>query len=107
MEIINSNPFGSINLTALEEFETQIGKPLPDSFRAFLIEHNGPCIAPCEFHVADYTDGIDGELYGLHHNKEKDLREAYLQSSLDWPLDLLPIAGDGGGNEICIGLSGT
>jgi cell wall assembly regulator SMI1 len=106
MQITKSRPYGPVDSAALSELEAQIGNPLPESFRAFLIEHNGPSIAPCEFHVDDYIDGIDGELYGLHQNKEKDLREAYFHSSQDWPPDLLPFASDGGGNEICVGLSG-
>lgn len=105
MQIIKSRPFGPVDPAALSELEAQVGGQLPEPFRTFLIEHNGPLISPCEFHVEDYIDGIDDELYGLHQNKEKDLREAYFYSSQDLPRDLLPFASDGGGNIICIGLS--
>jgi len=106
MNVIESNPFGPLDPTALAAFEAELRGSLPADYRAFLLQHNGPLVEPTEFRVADYCDSIDEHFYGLHSEAHRDLRELYLQTPDEFPSDLFPIAEDGGGNYVCVGLGG-
>lgn len=84
----------------LEAFEAELGEPLPEDYRRFLIECNG-----------GYVSGIAG----VHHIgglRPEDLyslqlaRENLQGDELRIPLALLWIMDDNFGNAICLGLTG-
>lgn len=106
MTIVQSNPFGTLDPATLTGFEQAIHGSLPTDYREFLLRHNGPLVQPMEFNVSDYSDSIHEHFYGLHDVLHRDLRSTYLNSSDEFPSDLMPVAEDGGGNYVCIGLGG-
>ena len=109
MDIIVSNPHGRVVEADLSEFEARIGYRLPDQYREFLLVHNGALVEPRCFWVEDdtYSDEIEGCFYGLHDGYGHNFKSRYLDDPSHFPKKVLPIADDGMGNYICIGLEGS
>lgn len=124
--ILRSNAYGPLTEAALEDFERELGAPLPTDYRAFLLQHNGGTPQPaCFMAPADPLEGDDAPLFGrevvcffsLHFNTWDDSTE---EGSLAFPLqeawrdlrteqpesNLLPIGKDWSGNYICIAYTG-
>jgi cell wall assembly regulator SMI1 len=94
----------------IRAFEARLGATLPDEYRAFLLAYNGGQPTPSEFRLAGrtgpYTDSQVHWFYSLHEGPYSNLEKTRALLGGRLPDDLLAIAGDPGGNKICIGLAG-
>lgn len=110
MTIVKSNPYGPVNEEGILDFEKSIGRRLPEDYRSFLLEHNGPLVSPESFWVGvgegAYSTSIEDGFLGLHDGAGPSLRRWYLDDPSHFPAGVLPIANDGMGNHVCIGLEG-
>lgn len=108
MKILESNPSGPLSAEALLEFEAKIGHQLPEDYRQFLLEHNGALLEATAFKVGEGDwDAIDDHFFGLHEGPTQNFKDSYFDDADYFPRNCLPIAADGMGNYICIGLAGT
>jgi hypothetical protein len=102
--------FGRLDESRLRSFEAAEGLTLPEDYRAFLLASNGGRPVECNFMYADetgpYTDGEVNVFYGLHDGRYARLDKMIRTARAVIPRDFMPIAGDSGGNEICLGISG-
>lgn len=90
--------------------EHQLGVPLPEDYRSFLIQHNGGRPAPNVFSIATDGTATDDTIAWFLCIKPDDVNDiletaSALQGRI--PGYLLPIAVDPFGNYICIGISGS
>ena len=90
--------------------ERRLGIHLPSDYRSFLLTHNGGYPEPSVFTI---SRGVSGELgvvnrfYGIWKEKEYDLLSEVETFQGRMPANLLPIACDPGGNQICLSVSGS
>jgi hypothetical protein len=106
MQLQDSNAYGELSLSRLEEFEKAILSKLPAEYRAYLVAHNGGKPRKPFFKIPDNISRIHGSFYGLHEGpkySQLDLVNQNLKGRL--PLSALAIASDAFGNQICIALS--
>ena len=97
----------------VEAFEAEIGTPLPDDYRQFLLRSNGGRLDWYPFD-GPTPDGktwpvVISDVGGLWEESDLSLRAArrcYQGSELQIPRRLLWIMGDPSGNGICLGLTG-
>ncbi|MCV2883057.1 SMI1/KNR4 family protein [Actibacterium sp. XHP0104] len=70
-------PHGKTEPKNLESFEKALGKPLPESYKAYLFDYNGGLLERLSFYDEDRTkDFTISSLFGLHLGpKEKRLQE--------------------------------
>ena len=99
-----------VDEAAVAAFEARIGRPLPDEYRRILLAFNGGRPKPDGFRFAlrrgPYTDSAVNWFYGLGSSPANDLDWNRDQVRLRMPPELLPIADDPGGNQICLGIDG-
>ena len=109
MHIDTLNPYGASSPDAIAQFEVRQGVLLPAEYKAFLLKSNGGMPIPDVFEVPGWHGQGSGLnfFYGIHEGEKVD--------RLDWacrvyderiPADLIPIAYDAFGNNICIGWKG-
>lgn len=107
MNVLETNPHGKLTNDRLKAFESEIGIPLPDDYREFLLQHNGGKPDPCHFPIAEDTDSLH-HVYGLHDGptwfRLDDARQTYHGRI---PASMIPIADDPYGNAICLGVTGN
>ena len=106
MEIVDSNKYGKLVVERLDEFETKIGAKLPESYRDFLVNHNGGKPMPCDFEVSK-KEGSNSlhVVYGIHNGPSyTNLEEVNALYSDRIPSNLIAFADDPFGNAICIGI---
>ena len=114
MSITFSKCKGPLPPERLAQAEATMGVTFPAPYREFMLEHNGGEPSKRDFVFAEatgpYTDGRLRKFYPI---------EDAAALSLEWkhklfcgseppriPRDMIPIAGDSFGNQICIGISG-
>jgi len=114
MDITFSGGKGPLSPEQLAQAEKAMGVTLPAGYREFMLEHNGGEPSRGDFVFAEatgpYTDGDIRKFYPI---------DGSAVLSLEWehklycggkqprmPRDMMPIAGDSFGNQICIGVSG-
>jgi ankyrin repeat protein len=105
MEIINSNKVGAVSEKSVKKFEFQIGALLPKEYRTFLLKHNGGEPVPSDFKLGE--DDISGlhHIYGIfEQDNHRDILNNYNVFKGRIKKELLPIADDSFGNQICIGI---
>jgi hypothetical protein len=101
-------------LNALEQFESQIGRRLPEDYREFLVRCNGGYAAgavvfqgptpegntadACPNHIGGFREESHFSIEAAHENYQAD--EVRIPKALLWIMD------DPFGNAICIGLTG-
>lgn len=109
MRIETVNPYGPTSLEAIANFEARWRVVLPAEYKQFLLDSNGGYPTPNIFVVQGWYGWGSGLnfFYGIHEAEKVD--------RLDWackvydqrvPADLLPIAYDAFGNNICLGWKG-
>lgn len=108
MKIEKPNPHGSLEENVLVAFERTLKERLPETYRQHLLNYNGGKWEPKCFVIS----GEEGEssvhsVYGLHRGPEYCRLDSSREIFSDRvPKDLLAIASDPGGNQICLGISG-
>jgi cell wall assembly regulator SMI1 len=97
----------------LREVEASIGYPLPDQYRRFLLSHNGGRPQSVSFRFerkpGEYADSVVHWFYGIKAGSEFFINfERHYRILKDrMPPNIIPIASDPGGNQICISVSGS
>lgn len=108
MNIIDSNKYGKLEESALVDFEKRIGARLPSEYRIYQLNHNGGKPSPNDF-IISKKEGEDSihHFYGLHNGPDYlQLRSNYDTYYNRMPQEIIPIADDPFGNQICIGING-
>jgi hypothetical protein len=108
MRIDRVNPFGATSPEAITEFEARRGVLLPADYKAFLLKSNGGMPTPyvCEVPGWHGRGSELGVFYGIHDDPDYQLDGACETYEERVPPDLIPIANDANGNNICIGWKG-
>jgi hypothetical protein len=108
MKVDEQNPYGSLDENTLDKFELGLGARLPEAYRQYLLNYNGGMWEPKCF-VISKAEGESSvhSVYGLHSGPEycqlNSMREIFSDRI---PRDVLAIASDAFGNQICLGISG-
>ncbi len=108
MRIETANPYGATSPEAIADFEARRGMVLPAAYKVFLLNANGGMPIPDVFEVPGWH-GQASELlifYGIHEDPGYSLDSACKSYHERVPADLIPIATDSGGNNICLGWKG-
>ncbi len=107
VRILKNKSQSSLALGALISFERMIGVTLPGDHRNFLLEYNGGQPEPAFFWLEKETDGSDVyRFYGLYDEPRPDsLKTFSREGRRGFPETMLPIADDGVGNFLCLGIS--
>jgi hypothetical protein len=108
VKIIQSNPYGKLTEEKLRQFEDALGTTLPEDYRKFLLEHNGPFIVDSFFDgkEIDFSTFSNDPFFGITDLCERNLDSERLGNEGYLPDGCLAIIGDGCGNYACIGLQG-
>ena len=114
MSITFSEAKGPLSPERLARAENTMRVTFPAGYREFMLEHNGGKPSRKDFLFAEetgpYTDSSVRTFYPI-----EDANRLSLESKWDVfcsgeppriPRDMIPIAGDSFGNQICIGVSG-
>ncbi|NGN97623.1 SMI1/KNR4 family protein [Grimontia sp. S25] len=103
------NDAGSvISVDAIEVLESRLESSLPRSYREFLMNYGGGYPEPDCYIFSGEKDGSDVQrFYGLNRSDSYDLVKILKAFNDRIPKELMPIARDSGGNQICIGLRGV
>ena len=114
MDITFSEGKGPLAPERLAQAEAAMGVTLPAGYREFMLEHNGGEPSKTDFVFAEetgpYTDSSVRKFYSVKDTATLNLEwyhNLYCQGDPPRiPRDMMPIAGDSFGNQICIGISG-
>ncbi|MCI0417434.1 SMI1/KNR4 family protein [bacterium] len=107
MSVAFRDSYSPLTTDELNATELRLGIPFPESYRQFLLVHNGGRPRPNVFRTDDgHLEMVDWFL-GIHEGEHDNLLRY-----LEWyknriPTDLLPIGHDAGGNLILIGIIGV
>jgi len=95
----------------IDALQARLRIVLPENYRSFLLRFNGGRPKPNFFPI----EGLKGNPFGAIHYFFR-IDGAIQSTNVDWnfktyrgriPTELLPIAGDGSGNIICLSLAGS
>lgn len=109
MQMDTTNPHGPTSPTAIAQFEARWGVLLPVEYKEFLLKSNGGMPTADVFDIPGFhgQGSSLNSFYGIHDGPEHhQLDHAYQVHRERIPADLIPIAYDAFGNEICIGWKG-
>lgn len=90
----------------IDDFEKENGIRLPDSYRRFLLDHNGGAPLPDRIRVPGWPGGFTGfnTFFGIDGDDDlQDNLDAYEDRI---PPGFVPIGDDPGGGLFCLALSG-
>jgi hypothetical protein len=97
--------YGGIAEEVIHSFEQKLNTRLPDSYRQFLLSHNGG--EPCNYYITvpGWGESLVNNFFGLGFSDYRSL-ERCLQSWVDVAQrsQTIPIARDPGGNIFLIGI---
>ena len=117
----NDSRYPVLTEADIAAFEQENKVLLPADYRAFMLRHNGGKPQPADF---DYSDGTEltgsavQEFYAIYTKPEtetglspnlnlaRSLRLLKRMGTPRMPEELIPIGDDGGGNQICLCVSG-
>ena len=108
MQIEEADPYGATSREAIAQFEARWGMLLPAEYKAFLLKSNGGMPIPAGFDVPGWHGQASGLnfFYGIHEDPDYSLDSACETYQERVPADLISIATDAFGNNICIGWKG-
>lgn len=114
MNVTFSNGRGPLSTERLAQAERNIGVALPSGYREFMLEHNGGKPSRRDFVFANetgpYTDGSIRAFYAIDDTSTSSLETKHRifcgVTPPRIPRDMIPIASDSFGNQICIGVTG-
>lgn len=108
MATINiANSYGALDEQRLLTLEKKIGVSLPNDYREFLIQFNGGEPVPEGVWIIEDVDGsCVHEFFGLHDDPKLLSLDCINNSEFGLPESLLPIAGDGLGDYVCLKVTG-
>lgn len=109
MRIDEENPHGPTSREEIARFEARRKVRLPVEYKEFLLKSNGGMPTPDIFDIPGFHgQGSDVlAFYGIHDGPEHRRFERALEVYDERiPADLIPIAIDSFGNQICIGWKG-
>lgn len=106
MEVLVANPYGCLSESRLCRFETIFSVTLPEDYRSFLLDFNGPDTFPKDFEIPYYSNQARfGHWYGLHkgpHYRRLDVVTSQFESLIG--PNVIPIGSDIGRALICVGV---
>jgi len=99
----------------LRNAERMIGRPLPEEYKRFLMEHNGGRPEPAEFKITwrgqdwadDWQTGMVHYFLALHDGELSNFFKYFRTYQGRIPEDTVPIAYDPGGNLVLLGVGDT
>ncbi|WP_170229771.1 SMI1/KNR4 family protein [Polyangium fumosum] len=103
------NPYGATSREEIAMFEARKNVRLPVEYKDFLLKSNGGMPTPDGFEIPGFHGQAStvNAFYGIHDGpKTKRLDWACEVHRERIPADLIPIAYDAFGNEVCIGWKG-
>jgi cell wall assembly regulator SMI1 len=113
MDCFNTYDVGVSNrptLKNIEQIENEIGSSLPNDYVNFLLNYGGLALSmtTTSFYRSDTSQEMPMVeiLFGFSPDHTYDIIENYHTYRERMPINLIPIASDGGGGEICISLHG-
>lgn len=109
MQIDEPNRYGATSPEAIAQFEERWGVVLPPEYKQFLLKSNGGWPNPNVFEVPGWhgQGSVLDAFYGIHNGRKSEQLDSNCKTYEDRvPADLIPIADDAGGNNICIGWEG-
>jgi hypothetical protein len=108
MRMRTENPYGTTSREEIARFEARRSVLLSAEYKQFLLASNGGCPIPNVFEVPGWHGQASGSLffYGIHEDPDYSLDSACKTYDERVPADLIPIATDAFGNNICIGWKG-
>ncbi len=105
--------YKSLTYNDIEKVEAELEIKLPQDYKSFLVKHNGGQPKDgIKFMKKDHTDDIAWDFpinvfFGIDENDTSyELLTMYAIFCDRMPSQLIPIADDGIGNKICIGIHG-
>ena len=108
LNIDKPNPYGQLDEGRLISFEAILGYTLPADYRNYLLRFNGGMPDQTFFWIKEGTDGSSvHQFFGLHSLKSSSLDMYIGDDHCGVPSGFIPIADDGVGNNVIIGLAGT
>jgi hypothetical protein len=91
----------------LAAFEMDKNVQLPEDYRNFMLRYNGGQPVPKSFNFPESESGSSvGVFYPIKKDGTNSLQFVMQQFEGRVPEELLPVAGDMFGNQICLGLEG-
>jgi hypothetical protein len=108
--------FNRVDEEELSSLEAFLGAALPGDYRLFLSEYGASGFGEyVEFQpvhrlppeISTSGRGPFGCFYGANSERHQNLMKKIKTFRGRMPDTLIPIAGDGGGNQICLGISGS
>lgn len=96
-----------ISEECLADFEKRYGITLPEQYKHFLRQHNGGRPVLGEFIVPNWGDSIPNNFYGIGSGDIYNIERCISSFGDVIPAEMIPIADDPGGNQICIGVVGS
>ncbi|MBK9260029.1 MAG: SMI1/KNR4 family protein [Polyangiaceae bacterium] len=105
---VMEDPFGTITIDAITQFESRRNLSLPDEYKRFLLTSNGGRPVPDAFDVPGWAHENSGmqAFFGVQTGNSYDLERELDVYDDRIPRDLLPIGCDSFGNIICLGIEG-
>lgn len=96
----------SVGEPQIISMENDLGLSLPESYKSFILEHNGGLPARCLFDIPGRGQS-SVVFYGIQTDEaHNDLSKAFFAYKDRLPEDTLPIGFDPGGNLVCLVLGG-
>lgn len=114
MDVEITGSKGRLSPDDLKQTENLLGISLPESYRIFLLRHNGGYPRPSDFNIQwsgqEFAVGwkvsrVDYFL-AIHDGKSASLIEDFRRYGDQFPTGTLPIAADPSGNYVLLGLNG-
>lgn len=104
--IITEGSLGNIDAIIIKSFEKKMMIRLPEEYYIFLVNNNGGYPDKEQFDIPGQGSTMIGMFYGICEGNEDDIYNVCKLLGRRRPANLLPIAYDQGGNQICLAVSG-